>query len=508
MWIPDLDEINVALARKSLIEFTTYTMPEYQVNWHHRLMCDYLDKFARLEIKRLMIFCPPRMGKSELVSRRLPAFILGNNPNAPIISASYGADLARRMNRDVQRIIDGPEYRRVFPDTKLFGKNIRTVGGGSWLRNSDEFEIVEYSGYYRGAGVGGAITGMGMKYGIIDDPVKNRQDASSAVVRQGLWDWYVSTFRTRLAPGGGILITVTTWHEDGLEARLLRLAESSATADQWTVIRLPAIAEEPIPVYDIRQIGEPLWPERYSLTEMEATKVTLGSYEWNALYQQRPSPDAGGILKRHWWRYWKPRGANLPPVLVKGEDGELVEIEAVELPSKFDEQLQSWDLTFKDTKGSDFVAGQVFGRKGANKYMLDYYKERADIGSTMEQIVKYTNKWPDATAKLIEDKANGPAVIQMLRHKVTGLIAVEPQGGKISRAHAAAPEVESGNVYLPHPALYPWVSDFIDSCAGFPNMANDDDVDAFTQAMIRMASKRTIDDFNIGSMTGTSKWRL
>lgn len=507
MWIPSLDEINVALARKSLLEFVKYTMPEYRPNWHHELMCDYLDKFARLEIKRLMIFCPPRMGKSELVSRRLPAFILGSDPNAPIIAASYGADLARRMNRDVQRIIDSHEYQNVFPNTRLFGKNIRTVGGGSWLRNSDEFEIVEYGGYYRGAGVGGSITGMGMKWGIIDDPVKNRQDASSPVIREGLWDWYVSTFRTRLAPGGGILITVTTWHEDGLEARLLRLAESSHSADQWVVIRLAAIAEEPIPVYDVRQVGDPLWPERYSLEDMEATKTTLGSYEWNALYQQRPSPDSGGIFKRHWWRYWKPKGVTLPPVMVKLEDGGLAEIEAVDLPTKFDEQLQSWDMAFKGTSTSDYVAGQVWGRVGANRYMLDYFKERADINDSIRAVLNFSEKWPEAQAKLIEDKANGPAVISILRGKLSGLIAVDPEGGKESRAHAAAPSVEAGDVYLPHPALYTWVNDFITSCAAFPNAAHDDDVDAFTQAMNRMNRHKPIGAVSIGSMTGNSKWR-
>lgn len=501
MKLPTLDEINIALAQQSLAEFTTYTMPEYEMNWHHRLMCEYLDKFARLEIKRLMIFCPPRHGKSELVSRRLPAYILGRNPDAPIITASYGADLARRMNRDVQRIIDSPEYGKIFPGTKLFGKNIRTIADGSWLRNSDEFEIVEYSGYYRGAGVGGAITGMGMLYGIIDDPVKNRQDASSATVRQGLWDWYVSTFRTRLAPGGGILITVTTWHEDGLEARLLKLAESSPDADQWTVLRLPAIAEDPIADYDIRKPGESLWPSRYSESELTSTRITLGSYEWNALYQQRPSPDSGGIFKRHWWRYWKPHGVTLPPVLVripeeKQPDGtmteaRLVAVEAVDLPFEFDEQIQSWDMAFKETDSSDFVAGQVWGRVVASKYLLDYYKERADIIASMREIAVFSQKWPNAYAKLIEDKANGPAIIQMLQGKIDGLIAVNPEGGKEARAHAASPSVESHNVYLPHPALYPWVNEFINSCAAFPNGAHDDDVDAFTQAMIRWQGYRS-----------------
>lgn len=437
-----------------------------------------------------MILMPPRHGKSELVSRRLPAFILGIDPDAPIITASYGADLAKRMNRDVQRIIDDAPYRRVFPRTTLSGRNIRTMTDGSWLRNSDEFEIVEYNGYYRGAGVGGAITGMGMKYGIIDDPVKNRQDANSPTIRQSLWDWYVSTFRTRLAPGGGILITVTTWHEDGLEARLLQLAKSSPKADQWTVLRLPAIAEDPVADYDIRQPGEALWATRYDLDELEATQTTLGSYEWNALYQQRPSPDAGAIFKRHWWRYWKPEGVNLPPVLVKTDAGVIVEVEAVPLPITFDEIIQSWDLAFKETATSDYVAGQVWGRCGANKYLLDYYKERADISKTMEAIKDFSAKWPLAMAKLVEDAANGPAVIQLLTGKVPGLIAVRPEGGKIARAHAASPSVESHNVYLPHPALYPWVSQFVESCAGFPNLAHDDDVDAFTQAMIRFLLKK------------------
>lgn len=483
--IPTLDEIDREIARNSLLDFTTYTMPDYEVNWHHKVMCEYLDKFARLEIKRLMIFAPPRYGKSEIVSRRLPAYILGRNPDAPIITASYGADLARRMNRDVQRIIDSDAYRLVFPETRLNGKNIKTIADGSWLRNSEEFEVVEYNGYYRGAGVGGAITGMGMKWGIIDDPFKNRQDANSATIRQGVWEWYTSTFRTRLAPGGGILITVTRWHENGLEARLLDLAKNNPKADQWVVLSFPAIAEDPVAEYDPREVGQPLWPGRYSPDELEATRIASGSYDWDSLYQQNPTPTSGGIFKRHHWRYWKPRGSNLLPVPVRTPEGEIVQIEAVDLPDSFDDMLQSWDCTFKDNSTSDFVAGQVWGKKQANKYLLDYKKERMDIIGTMAAIQYMAAKWPRAHAKLIEDKANGPAVIQMLRPKIDGLIAVEPNGGKVVRANAAAPSVESGNVYLPHPSLYGWVDEFIASCAGFPNAAHDDDVDAFTQAMNR-----------------------
>ena len=242
-------------ARSNLFDFTCYTYPGYAGNWHHRLICSYLDLFVAGEIKRLMIFAPPRSGKSELVSRRLPAFILGHDPDAWIIAASYGADLARRMNRDVQRIIDSPEYRRLFPDTQLWGKNVRSVADGSFLRNSDLFEVVGHKGYYMGVGVGGSLTGMGGRYLLIDDPVKNRKEANSATYRQAVEEWYTSTFYTRLAPGGNILIVLTRWHEDDLAGRLLEKAKSDPAADQWTVITLPAVAEEPVAAYDPREPG-------------------------------------------------------------------------------------------------------------------------------------------------------------------------------------------------------------------------------------------------------------
>ena len=158
-------------ARKSIEHFTTFTKPDYQVNWHHRVLCQYLDRFVAGEIPRLMIFMPPRFGKSELVSRRLPAYILGRNLNAQIIACSYSADLASRMNRDVQRIIDNEAYHKLYPDTRLFGKNVRTIGDSSWLRNSDIFEVVGAKGVYRSAGIGGGIVGLGFEYGLLDDPI-------------------------------------------------------------------------------------------------------------------------------------------------------------------------------------------------------------------------------------------------------------------------------------------------------------------------------------------------
>ena len=337
MNLPALADVDAELARRSLLDFTTYTYPAYEVNWHHRLICEHLDGFATLRRQRLMIFAQPRSGKSELVSRRLPAYILGRDPNATIIAASYGSDLARRMNRDVQRIIDSPEYWRLFPNTQLWGRNVRSVADGSYLRNSDLFEIVEYRGYYMASGVGGALTGMGSQFMILDDPVKNRKEANSATYRQSVWEWYTSTFYTRLAPGGNILLIVTRWHEDDLAGRLIAAAKADSKADQWTVLNLPAVAEDPVAPYDPRQPGEVLWPTRWDAAEMARKRAAVGERDWASLYQQRPSPDEGEIFKRHHWRYWQPRGANLPPVTVTMADSSVIQVEAVELPARFDD---------------------------------------------------------------------------------------------------------------------------------------------------------------------------
>ncbi|MCL2366653.1 MAG: phage terminase large subunit [Oscillospiraceae bacterium] len=446
------------LARRSLCDFAVETDPRYMVNWHHRMLCDYLDRFARREIPRLMVSLPPRHGKSELVSRKLPAYLFGLDPNASIIATSYSADLAQRMNRDTQRIIDSERYAEIFPDTKLFGKNIRSLADGSYLRNSDIFEIVGHRGAYRSAGVGGGITGMGGDYIIIDDPLKNREEASSVTIREKMWEWYTSTLYTRLEKDGSILLTMTRWHEDDLAGRLLRLAESDPAADQWTVISFPAIAETVRHPEDPRCEGEALWPDKYSIERLAGIKVAVGSYDWNALYQQHPAPSEGGLFKREYWKYWR----ELPPTLT--------------------DWMQSWDCAFKATNSSDYVVGQVWARDGANRYLVDQVRKRMTFTETVGAIRDMTKLYPQTYRKLIEDKANGSAVIDTLSCEITGIIPVEPQGGKEARAQAVSAAVESGNVYLPHSA--PWLGDFVEECASFPNAAHDDQVDAMTQALV------------------------
>ena len=446
-------------ARQSLLNFTKYTMPNYQVNWHHERLCSELDKLVTGENKRLMVFMPPRFGKSELGSRRFPAYILGRDPDAQIISTSYSADLSSRMNRDVQRIIDSEEYYSIFPDTTLSKSHLRAAAKGNYIRTSDMFEIVGQRGAYKSAGIGGGITGMGLTYGIIDDPFKNRKEAESKAIRDTVWDWYTSTFYTRLEKDARILIIMTRWQEDDLAGRLLKQAAENPEADQWKVISYPAIAEPPMGEGDPREEGEPLWPEKYSLDDLKKMKATLGTYEWSALYQQRPSPSEGNILNRGWWQYYRER------------------------PSNFDDVILSWDCAFKGNEDSDFVVGQVWGRVGANKYLLDQVRGRMNLPQTLQAVRGLSAKWPQARAKLIEDKANGPAVIQLLKNEIPGLLPVNPEGGKIVRATAASPEVEAGNVYLPDPSLAPWVHDFVEEAAAFPNGLNDDMVDCFSQAL-------------------------
>jgi hypothetical protein len=242
------------IARRRLIEFTLRTCPNYQAGWFHREVATKMERFlADVLAKRApreMLLAPPRSGKTEIVSRRFPAWTLGKHPDLSIIAASYGSDLASRNNRDVQRVMDDPEYEALFPETKLFGENIRTVARGSWLRNSDIFEVVGRKGVYRSTGVMGSITGMGGDILLLDDPIKDAHEASSKVYRDRLWEWYTSTFYTRRAPGAGILIILTRWHEDDLAGRLLNDKEG----DKWNVTRFPAIAEEDEPH---RKEGEP-----------------------------------------------------------------------------------------------------------------------------------------------------------------------------------------------------------------------------------------------------------
>ena len=467
MKLPTLAEIDIELGRRALLCFTTYTMPNYAVNWHHRVICDHLDAFVARRIKRLMILAPPRTGKSELVSRRLPAYILGINPNATIIAASYGAELARRMNRDVQRIIDDERYQVLFPDTSLSGKNVRSDAQGSWLRNSDMFEVVGHGGYYRGAGVGGAVTGLGMHYGIIDDPIKNRKEANSYTYRESVWDWYTSTFYTRLAPDGCILVTVTRWHEDDLAGRLLAAAAADPKADQWTVIKLPAIAEEPVPDYDPRHVDDPIWPDRWDVDEMDKKRVTVGSYDWAALYQQRPAPREGGMFKRDWF-------------------------EIVGAAPKDAKRVRYWDKAGSTARGSDYTAGVLMARDTNGCYYVEHVVHGQYSALERERIIKQTAATDAAQYGLFpiwleqEPGSGGKESAESTVRNLAGYnVHVETvSGDKETRATPFAAQCEAHNVKLVSGA---WNAPYLDELTAFPNGAHDDRVDGSSGSFNKLA---------------------
>lgn len=231
------------------------------------------------------------------------------------------------------------------------------------------------------------------------------------------------------------------------------------------------------------EAGQLLWPQKITRVQLEALQVSLGSYRYAGQYQQRPSPADGGIFKRVWFRFWRPAHMDLPPVTVRAANGDLIQIQAVEIPAECDTMIQSWDTSFKDKETSDYAAGQVWAAKGADRYLLDQERKKLDMPGTKQAVRSLSAKWPKAVAKLVEDKANGPAVIQELQHEIGGLVPVNPEGGKIARAHAVSAMIEAGYVYLPHPAIASWVDDFLEEVIAFPNGRHDDQVDAMTQAL-------------------------
>ncbi|GHU57980.1 hypothetical protein AGMMS49975_24200 [Clostridia bacterium] len=282
------EQARQVLARRCLMDFTRYTNANYSVNWHHRTYANALDDFAAGKIKKLMVFMPPQHGKSELCSRRLPAKILGDKPDTRIALVSYNHDFAAKFNRDVQRIIDTPEYRTLYPDTSLNTQNIRTVVG-TWLRNADEFEIVGRRGSLVTVGTGGGLTGRAVDVLIIDDPYKDPKSAWSLTTRQSTQDWYDAVACSRLHNDSKQLITLTRWHPDDLAGTLL-----TREADEWTVVKYQAIKSGEPTAEDPRANGEALWAERHSLEQLLQIKKS-NSHVFQSLYQQDPKPVEGLI---------------------------------------------------------------------------------------------------------------------------------------------------------------------------------------------------------------------
>ena len=444
-------------ARRQLAAYIGYTSPKYKPSGFSAAVCAALDMFLddMQAGKRpiLILQAPPQHGKSEIVSRKLPAYILGRFPDWRVGAASYSDELANAMAQDVRRNLADDRHKKLFPqpaEKRRYDVN-----------RTGEFTAPGGNGGYLGVGVGAGLTGRPVDIGIIDDPVKNEKEALSPTTKEGHWNWYQSVFTTRLSENSGQIIMATSWAEDDLPARICNHFKGDP---RLTVLRFPAINLPGEVGYNPNLPKGPLVPELKSLAFLQEVKGLFSDYWWSAMYQQCPRPLGGNVFKEEGLRYYLPK----------------------DLPAKFDKVLASWDCTFKDTDGTDFVVGQVWGKAGANSYLLAQVRARMSFTKTVKEVVALRTAHPRIKEVLIEDKANGPAVIDTLKASVPGILPIEPDGSKLARAHAVTSYWEAGNVWLPHPDLFPWVKDLVAELTAFPAAANDDQVDALTQALRRL----------------------
>lgn len=373
-------------------------------------------------------------------------------PETRVLLTSYEADFAAEWGRKVRDTLTANAAvtsARVAPDSSSASRWHTTAGGGMFT-----------------SGVGGPLTGRGADVLLVDDPIKNAEEADSETYRQRAWDWWTTTALTRLEPGGVAIVIATRWHEDDLIGRII---ENDRGVGAWTVVNIPAIAD----AGDVlgRAPGEPLWPQRYDLAALAAIKQSGGSRAWSAMFQGSPAAAEGARIKRAWLRYYTalPDRANL----------------------RF---VQSWDATFKETADGSFVVGQVWAWQPgiAKRYLVDEVRFRGDFVDTIAAIKAMTAKHPTAL-KLIEEKANGSAILSAFRREgAGGFIAVGvdgKHGSKAARLDAVAPLYEAGDVVYPDPSVAPWIGDHVNELCSFPTAPHNDRVDAASQALSWMAGQ-------------------
>ncbi|MEV8638108.1 phage terminase large subunit [Streptosporangium sp. NPDC051023] len=387
--------------------------------------------------------------------------MLTQKPDTRIAITSYEHNVARRWGRAIRDDIVAHGAR--------LGLSVRDD-----LSAQHEWQLVGHEGGVYAAGIGGALTGRPVDLLLIDDPIKDRAQADSATYRERAWDWWTDVAATRLAPGAPVVLILTRWHDGDLAGRLLAAEDGHL----WRVVNIPAQADHDPNKGETDPLGRE--PGEFMLSargrtraQWEAIKVRSGSRTWASLYQGRPTPAAGDVFLRHWWKeYSSPRW--------------IVRPDGTHWAPGADEVVMSWDMAFKDTAASDYVVGQVWARYGLEVFLLDQVRGRLSFVDTCAEFRRLAAKWPQAIAKYVEDKANGTAVINSLSRQVSGLIPVEPDGSKEARAKAVTPFVESGSVWLPAPELCPWIGDFVQEHSSFPNSSHDDQVDATSQAINRL----------------------
>jgi len=430
----------LALAREDLACYAIAQWPPFERARHHELIMSRLEAVERGEISRVMIFQPPRHGKSLIASGIFPAWYLGRHPDRHVIFATYGQELSDDFGRRVRNFLVDPVHQAIFPDCRLSEDSTA----------AHRFNTMQGGAYYA-VGRGGPITGRGAHLLLLDDPIKDREEANSETIRKSLHEWFASVAYTRLMPGGAIVLIQTRWHEDDLAGWLLR----EPRGENWEVLSLPAIAEQD---EDLRKEGEALWPERFPLAELERIRAAIGSRAWTSLYQQRPAAAEGVIFRWEWWQFYRPP-----------------------LTLSLSRTVQSWDTAFKKGAENDFSVCTTWGVAENGYYLLHLWRGRAEFPELKRVLASLAEQWkPDAI--LVEDRASGQSLIQELRlGNSLPVLPVKVDSDKLARAQAVTPLVEAGRVFLPESA--PWLGDFLDELAAFPSGVHDDIVDSTTQAL-------------------------
>jgi len=448
------------LRQNNFLAFVKHVWPEFISGSHIRIMANKFEKVAEGTLRRVIINLGPRHSKSQLADVFLPAWMIGKNPKLKIIQATHTAELATDFGRQVKNLINTPEFKEVFPGVELA---VDSKAAGKWNTNQ--------GGSYFAVGVGGAIAGKGADIFICDD-IHSEQDAMSPTALQYAYEWYQTGPRQRLQPGGRILVVQTRWAENDLTGNLLRAAAKNPKADQWEVIRFPAIMPS----------GKPCWPEYWPIEELLTTKESIGPLRWAAQYMQDPTSDETSILKRDWWRVWDKKDSSgewvVPP------------LESI---------IQCYDTAYSAKETADYSAISTWGifypeeDGGPNIILLDAKRGRWDF-PTLKRIAKEEVDFWEPEDVIVEAKASGVSLIQELRLAGIPVIPYTPVRGtnanpnnKMTRVNAIAPVLESGVVWAPGDSsgFAPWAEDLIHECAAFPKGEHDDMTDTAVLAWAR-----------------------
>lgn len=429
-----------------LIAYAAYQWPSYADAPHHRLIARHLEAVERGEIKRLMITMPPRHGKSMLASEFFPAWYMGRNPDHYVVTATYAQELADDFGRKVKNQIEDASFRAIFPgvglaDDSKSAKRFHIEGTGAL--GGYEHATTQRGAFYA-VGVGGPLTGRGAHLLLIDDPIKNREEAESEVMRRKTRDWYTSTAYTRLMPGGRIVIIQTRWHEGDLAGWL----QDEHAHEGWVKLDLPAINDD----------GEALWPEQYPVEDLERIKRALPSRDWSALYQQRPAPDTGDYFKREW----------------------LVPVDAI--PPASEMMIYGGSDYAVTADGGDYTVHAVVGVASDGRlYLLDLWRAQASSDVWVDAFCALVRKWkPVGWAEETGQIKAGVGPFLAKRMMETESYVVREQfptrGDKATRAQSIRGRMAMQGLLYPRNA--PWASDLISELMSFPVGVHDDQADA------------------------------